>query len=61
MSARILLSCLGSDTDWHAASITRATAQNMTVRGLIKRDRGATRFALTEVGRAVLAALLAKG
>jgi hypothetical protein len=33
----------------------------MMIRGLIERDQGATRFALTEQGRAVLAALLAKG
>jgi len=30
----------------------------MMIRGLIERDRGATRYALTERGRAVLAALL---
>jgi hypothetical protein len=30
----------------------------MMIRGLIVRDRGATRFVLTEQGRAVLAALL---
>jgi hypothetical protein len=55
---RILLFCLASDTDWQAASITHATAQQMMVRGLIERDRGATRCALTEEGRAVLVALL---
>jgi hypothetical protein len=43
---RILLVCLASDTDWQAPSITHATAQQMMVRGLIERDRGATRFAL---------------
>jgi hypothetical protein len=56
---RILLFCLASDTDW--AGITHATAQHMMVRGLIERDRAATRYALTDEGRAVLAALLAKG
>jgi hypothetical protein len=31
------------------------------VRGLIERDRAATRFALTDQGRAVLGALLGTG
>jgi hypothetical protein len=57
---RILLFCLASDTDWQAASITHATAQHMMVRGLIERDRGAPRYTLTDQGRAVLAAVLAK-
>jgi hypothetical protein len=56
---RILLFCLASDTDWQAASITHATAQQMMVRGLIERDQAATRYAMTDRGRAVLAALLA--
>jgi hypothetical protein len=54
---RLLLFCLASDADWQAASITHATAQQMMVRGLIERQ-AATRFALTEHGRAVLAVLL---
>jgi hypothetical protein len=57
---RILLFCLASETDWQAASITHATAQHMMVRGLIERQT-ATRFMLTEQGRAVLEALLKKG
>ena len=56
---RLLLFCLASDTDWQAASITHATAQHMMVRGLIERDHAATRYALTDQGRAVLGALLA--
>jgi len=55
---RILLFCLASDTDWQAASITHATAQQMMVRGLIERDQGGTRCALTDDGRTVLAAML---
>jgi hypothetical protein len=55
---RLLLFCLASDTDWQAASITHATAQHMMVRGLIERDRAATRYALTDQGRAVLGKLL---
>jgi hypothetical protein len=55
---RLLLFCLASDSDWQAASITHATAQQMMVRGLIERDQAASRYALTEQGRAVLAALL---
>ena len=54
---RLRLFCLASDADWQAASITHATAQHMMVRGLIERQ-AASRFALTEQGRAVLAAML---
>ena len=54
---RILLFCLASGTDWQAASIMRVTAQHLMVRGLIERH-AATRFVLTEQGRAVLAAML---
>jgi hypothetical protein len=55
---RLLLFCLATNTDWQAASITHATAQHMMVRGLIERDRAATRYALTELGHVVLAAML---
>jgi hypothetical protein len=51
-----VVSPLGAD--WHKASITHATAQQMMVRGLIDRDQAATRFVLTEQGRAVLTALI---
>jgi hypothetical protein len=54
---RILLFCLASDTDWQRAGVTHATAQHMMVRGLIEREV-ASRFVLTEQGRAVLATLL---
>ena len=57
VSERLLLFCLASGTDWQAASITHATAQQMMVRGLIERE-AATRYVLTEQGRAVLAAVL---
>jgi hypothetical protein len=55
---RLLLFCLASGTDWQKAGITQATAQHVMVRGLIERDQGATRFVLTDEGRAVLGALL---
>jgi hypothetical protein len=55
---RLLLFCLATDTDWQAASITHATAQQTMVRGLIERTTGATSYRLTEQGRVVLAALL---
>jgi predicted transcriptional regulator len=58
---RVLLFCLASDTDWQKAGVTQATAQQMMVRGLIERDQGASRFMLTEQGRALLAALIGKG
>jgi hypothetical protein len=54
---RPLLFCLASNTDWQAASTTHATAQQMIVRGLIKRQP-ATRYVLTDRGGAVLAAML---
>jgi hypothetical protein len=57
----MLLFCLASDTDWQKAGVTHATTQHMMVRGLIERDRGAARYRLTEQGRAVLAAMLARG
>jgi len=38
--------------------VTHATALQMLVRGLIDRDRSATRFKLTPLGRDVLSALL---
>jgi len=41
------------------AGVTHATARHMLVKGLIERD--AADFVLTAHGRAVLAALLAKG
>jgi hypothetical protein len=52
---------LASGTDWQAASITHATAQQMMVPGLIEREQAASRYVPTDHGRAVLAALLAKG
>jgi hypothetical protein len=55
---RVLLFCLASETDWQAASVTHATAQHLMVRGLIERAEGATRYRLTELGMAVLEALL---
>jgi hypothetical protein len=55
---RLLLFCLASDTDWAKVGVTHATAQHMFVKNLIEPDQGATRFLLTEQGRAVLAAML---
>jgi hypothetical protein len=55
---RLLLFCLATGTDWQAASITHATAQQMMVRGLIERATGAASYRLTDQGRAVLEALL---
>jgi hypothetical protein len=48
---RLLLLCLASDTDWAKAGVTHITVQHMMVRGLIERDRAATRYGLTEQGR----------
>jgi hypothetical protein len=57
---RMLLFCIASDTDWTAAGVASATTQHMHVRGLIERTP-TTRFALSDQGRAVLAAVLSKG
>jgi hypothetical protein len=57
---RVLLFCVASDTDWEHAGVTGTTVTAMIVRGLIQRDP-AVRLGLTKEGRAVLAALLAKG
>jgi hypothetical protein len=55
---RLLLFCLATGTDWQAASITHATAQQMMVRGLFERATGEASYRLTDQGRAVLEALL---
>jgi hypothetical protein len=57
---RVLLFCLASGTDWQKASVTHATAQHLMIRGLIEREGAAAAFVLTDHGRAVLEALLAK-
>jgi hypothetical protein len=57
---RVLLFCVASDTDWAHAGITGTTVTAMIVRGLIQHDP-AGRLWLTKEGRAMLAALLAKG
>jgi hypothetical protein len=54
---RVLLFCLASETDWFKAGVTPTTTKKMVVKGLIERD-DAGRLALTDEGRAVLAALL---
>ena len=60
VSERVLLFCLASGTDWQKAGVAHATAQHLMTRGLLEREGGAGSFALTEQGRAVLEALLAK-
>ena len=55
---RMLLFCLASGTDWAKAGVTHATAQHMLGKNLVERDQAATRFMLTEQGRAVLSALV---
>jgi len=55
---RKCLRVIATDTDWQAASITHATAQQMMVRGLFERATGEASYRLTDQGRAVLEALL---
>jgi hypothetical protein len=57
---RVLLFCLASGTDWVKAGVTHPTAQHLLVRNLVERDHAAE-LALTDQGRAVLDALLARG
>ena len=54
---RVLLFCIGSDTDWQKAGVTHATAQHMMIRGLIERQAAGS-FSLTDQGRAVLEILM---
>jgi hypothetical protein len=55
---RLLLFCLASGSDWQAASITHATAEDMLMRGLVERAGDLTSYKLTDPGRAVLAAVV---
>jgi hypothetical protein len=57
---RVLLLCIGSDTEWRTAGISPATPQQMMLRGLIERDGSADRFTLTHQGRAVVEVLMMK-
>jgi hypothetical protein len=57
VSERLLLFCVATDSDWAGAGITNATARTLQIIDLIEREPEATRFALTEQGHAVLAAL----
>ena len=54
---RMLLFCVGSETDWQRAGVTGETVTNMIVKGLVVRD-ALGRPALTDDGRATLRALL---
>jgi hypothetical protein len=56
---RILLFCVASNTDWIRAGIRAVTTRALLVKGLIERDHVAT-YRLTDQGRAVLSALLAR-
>jgi hypothetical protein len=54
---RVLLFCLGSDTDWAKAGVPAIIAQHLLVRNLVER-KDAAQLALTDQGRAVQAALV---
>jgi hypothetical protein len=56
---RLLLFCIGSETDWSKVGIGGAVARKMVIKGVVAHDRKTNRFVLTGQGRAVLAALLA--
>ena len=57
---RVLLLCIGSDTDWRTAGISPAPPQQMMIRGLIEREGSADRFTLTDQGRAAIEVLMMK-
>jgi hypothetical protein len=57
---RVLLFCLASGTDWVKAGVPHITVQRLFVRNLVDHDH-ATKFVLTEQGRAVLDVLLNHG
>ena len=52
---RVLLSCVGSGTDWRKV-VAIGTAQHILIRGLI--ERAGSDFTLTDQGSAVLEALM---
>jgi len=54
---RVLLLCVGSDTDWQRAGVTSEIVTALVVKGLVVRD-ALGRFVLTNSGRATLRALL---
>jgi hypothetical protein len=54
---RALLFCIATGIDWVNAGLPHSTVQRLLVRNLVDRDH-ATKFVLTEQGRAVLDALL---
>ena len=54
---RVLLLCVGSDTDWQRAGVTSEIVTALVVEGLVVRD-ALGRLVLTNSGRATLRALL---
>jgi len=54
---RVLLLCVGSDTDWQRAGVTSEIVTALVVKGLAVRD-ALGRVVLTNSGRATLRALL---
>jgi hypothetical protein len=54
---RILLFCVGSDTDWQRVGVPDEIVTRMTVRGFVSRD-ALGRLELTDSGRAALRTLL---
>jgi len=54
---KVALFCAASDIDHAAVGILASVMQSLEIRGLISRDH-ASRYALTDDGRAVLRAML---
>ena len=54
---RVLLFCVGSDTDWQRAGVPEEVVTRMTVRGFVSRDP-LGRLELTDAGGAALRVLL---
>ena len=55
---RVLLFCVASGTDHRKAGVNSASVQLAIFRSLIRRDEATQRLALTDLGRAVFAALI---
>jgi hypothetical protein len=60
VAQRLLLFCVASGTDHRKAGVNSASVQLAIFRGLVKRSEATQRLALTDHGRAVLAALLSR-
>jgi hypothetical protein len=57
VAERVMLFCVGSDTDWIKAGVRAVTTRSLLVKGLIDREH-VSHYRLTPLGRAVFDALV---